>query len=474
MRWVTAVLLFCLFFFAGCMKIPLDEANCKMLETPCIETELASGGEFPDPCWWEMFGDPQLTALIERALADSPTLNRVAARVMEADAEASVKFSRLFPQLGLNASANYQNLGKFNLFRAYAPTIFPAHVDEYKLDLNISYEVDFWGKNRHIYRSALGKAQAEIAEQQTAILVLTTSVASSYFKLQAEMQQLKLLQDQRKIVEKISGLSQTRQENALDSTTQVLITDNQVLALDQNIQYSIQRVGLARHMLNRLIGQGPDLCEDVEEVSLNCNIQFPLPCNISSELLFRRSDLVAQIWRIEAAAHMVGAAKTEFYPSIDLIAVLGLDGVFSDRFFSWGSRFRSVMPAIHIPVFTAGRLRANLREKRAEFEQMIYRYNEDVLQAAQEVADQILILKTTNENLNSEELLLQNKIQNRDFAKSRYQNAIESLSHYLDVENQLLQEQIENIGLQYQQRTAIIQLIKALGGGYCTSEVPLG
>jgi NodT family efflux transporter outer membrane factor (OMF) lipoprotein len=473
MRKVAIVFLI---FIAGCVKIPLDEANCKMLETPCIETGYASEGEFPDPNWWEMFGDPQLTALIQRALEDSPTLSRVAARVMEADAEASVKFSRLLPQLGLSASVNYQNLGKFNLFRAYAPTIFPAHVDEYTLDLNISYEVDFWGKNRHIYRSALGRAQAEIAEQQTAILVLTTSVASIYFKLQAEMQQLKLLEEERKIVEKISGLTQSRQENALDSTTQVLITDNQVLALDQSIQYSIQRVGLARHILNRLIGQGPDLCEDVRQVSLNCNIHFPLPCNISSELLFRRSDLVAQIWRIEAAAHMVGAAETEFYPSIDLFAVLGLEGVFSDRFFNWGSRFRSIMPAIHIPIFTAGRLRANLREKRAEFEQMIYRYNEDVLYAAQEVADQILILRTTNENLKSEELLLQNKMQNRDFAKSRYLNAIESLSHYLDAENQLLQEQIENIALQYQQITAVIQLIKALGGGYCLpqSEVPLG
>lgn len=475
MRRIALPFLFCLIFGAGCVKIPTDEACCKMIETPCIEADDAFAvGEFPDSCWWEMFNDPQLNGLMEKALEDSPTLSRVAAQVQAADAEASIKFSRLFPQLGLNGSIAYQKLGKFNLFRAYAPQIFPAHVDEYKLDVTISYEVDFWGKNRHIYRSALGQAKAEMAEQQTAILVLTAAVASSYFKLQAEMQQLELLKDEREILSNIFDLTQLRQENALDSTTHVLMSDNQLLAMDKNIQYSIQRVELARHMLNMLIGEGPNLCEMVKTISLSRHVEFPLPCNISSELLFRRSDLIAQLWRIDAAAHLVGAAKTEFYPSIDFFALLGLDGVFSDRFFNWGSRLRQVMPSIHVPLFTAGRLKANLREKRAEFQEMIYSYNESVLKAASEVADQIVILRTLNENLKSEESLLQNKFQNRNFAKARYHNALISLSHFLEVENQLLEEQIENIGLQYQQRTAIIQLIKALGGGYCTSEVPLG
>ena len=132
------------------------------------------------------------------------------------------------------------------------------------------------------------------------------------------------------------------------------------------------------------------------------------------------------------------------------------------------------MPAIHIPIFTAGRLRANLREKRAEFEEMIYSYNESVLKAAQEVADQIVTLRTVSENLKSEKLLLENKTQNKKLADIRYKNAIESLSNYLTTENDLLQEQINNLSLQYQQRTAVIQLIKALGGGYFATEVPLG
>ncbi len=477
----TAIALFlCLLLSTGCMKIPTDEANCKMLDTPCVDTGEALSqngfieGDFPNPCWWEMFNDPQLSRLIDRALEDSPTLTRVAAQVQAAEAEASIKLSSLFPTLGLNASANYGKLGKFNLFRAYAPTIFPAHVDEYKLNLEINYELDFWGKNRNIYRSALGQAKAEMAEQQTAILVLTTSVASTYFQLQAEMQQLALLQEQKKILNDLFNLSQHRQENAVDSSIQVLITDIQTLEIDQSIQFSIQRVELARHMLNMLIGQGPHLCEEVETISLNTEIAFPLPCNISSELLTRRSDLMAQIWRIEAAAHMVGAAKAEFYPRIDFLTILGLDGVFSDRFFSWGSRLRQVMPAIHIPIFTAGRLRANLREKRAEFEEMIYSYNESVLKAAQEVADQIVILRTVSENLKSEKLLLENKTQNKNLADIRYKNAIDSLSNYLTTENDLLQEEINNLSLQYQQRTAVIQLIKALGGGYFATEVPLG
>ncbi|MBS0629692.1 MAG: efflux transporter outer membrane subunit [Verrucomicrobia bacterium] len=470
----SIVLFLCLLLSTSCMKIPTDEACCKMLDAPCVDTTGFAAGDFPDPCWWQMFNDPQLTMLVERALEDSPTMSRVAAQVRSAEAEASIKYSSLFPTLGINAAAAYQNLGKFNILRAFAPEIYPAHVDNYRLDLEINYEIDFWGKNRNIYQSALGKAMAEMAEQQTAILVLTTSVASAYFKLQAEMQQLALLQEQQKIYANLFNLSQTRQENAVDSSTQVITTNSHLLEINQSVQFSIQRVEIARHMLNMLIGQGPNLCEEVEKIGLNTEISIPLPCNLSSELITRRSDLMAQIWRIEAAAHMVGAAKAEFYPRIDLLALLGLHGVFSDRFFSWGSRFRHVMPAIHIPIFTAGRLRANLRKKRAEFEEMIYSYNESVLKAVQEVADQIVILRTLSENLETEKLLIDNKIQNKNLADIRYRNSIESLTNYLVSENALIEEQLNYISLQYQQKTAIVQLIKALGGGYCATEVPFG
>lgn len=463
-----------LIFTYGCVRVPIDEAKCQMLETPCISTQGFAVGEFPCLYWWEMFNDSQLNGLIAQALSDSPTLSRVAARVEAAEAEANIKKSRLFPTIGYNASVNWQYIGKNNLIRAYTPKIIPGKENIYAMDIDLKYEIDFWGKNRNTYRAALGLAKAEMAEQQTAILILTTSVASIYFKLQAELEQLAFLQQQREIFSQNFSLTQLRQEHALDSTSQLLDSDNQLLLINQNIQFSIQCVELARHMLNMLIGQGPDLCEHVQAITLNTNICFPLPCDISSDLISRRPDLMAQIWRIESAAHLVGAAKAEFYPSIDLFALFGLNSVFANKFFSWGSRLRQVNPALHLPIFTGGRLRANLREKRAEFEQMIYSYNESVLKAVQEVADQIVILRTTNESLKIEEDLLQNKSKNRNFANDRYKNAIESLSSYLDVENDLIEERITKIILQYQQRNAVIQLIRALGGGYCSVEAPLG
>lgn len=469
-RWIIPFLI----LVAGCIRIPTDEAKCQMLETPCVSTEGFAAGEFPSPCWWEMFNDPQLNALIDQALSDSPTLSRVAARVEAALAEADIKKSRLFPTIGYNASVNWQYIGKNNLIRAYTPKIIPGKENVYAMDIDLTYELDFWGKNRNTYRAALGLAKAEMAEQQTAILALTTSVASVYFRLQAELEQLEFLEQQRANLAQNFQLSQSRQENALDSTSTLLISDNQLLLIDQNIQFSMQRVELARHMLNMLIGQGPELCEYVQAVRLNTNISFPLPCDISSDLISRRPDLMAQIWRIESAAHLVGAAKAEFYPTVDLFALFGLDSVFANKFFTWGSRLRQVKPALHLPIFTGGRLRANLREKRAEFEEMIYSYNESVLKAVQDVADQIAILRTTNESLKLEEDLLQNKFKNRNFANDRYKNAVGSLSSYLDVENAFIEEWITKIILQYQQRNAIIQLIKALGGGYYSMECPLG
>lgn len=476
------VLALLLFSFAGCIKVPTDEANCKMLPPPCLEKTvgeaLASSdffeGDFPNCYWWEMFSDPQLNTLIYTALSDSPTIDKVAAKVQAAEAEANIKKSYLLPTLSLTGSANYQYLGKYNLFRAYAPTIFPAKVNEYQLDLNFSYEIDFWGKNRNIYRAALGIAKAEIAEQQSAILMLTTAVASAYFQLQAELEQFELLKREKEIFSRLFELSKLRQAEALDDISQTLVSEDNLLQINKNLEQSMQQVAIARHTLNMLIGEGPELCEEVERITLNTAIKFPLPCNISSELIARRADLMAQVWRIEAAAHLVGAAKADFYPSIDLFAILGLDSVFFNKFFTMGSRYRSVKPAIYLPIFTGGRLRANLREKQAEFDEMIYTYNESVLRAVKEVADQIVVFKTVNSTLQLEESLLENKIKNQKIADELYKNAVGNILSPLTLETQVIQEQLEKSKLQFQQRSSVIQLIKALGGGYCTSEVPLG
>ena len=467
-------ILLSLFFVSGCVKIPVDEACCRMMSTPDIP-EVAQGpfieGDFPDSDWWEMFDDPQLSRLICHALAENPTLQGVEARVRTAEEEAKIKKSYLLPTLGFSADLDWRYLGENDFFRAYTPVI-PANVPEYEIDVNFYYEFDFWGKNRNIYRAAIGYAKAEEAERQNAILALSTSVASVYFKLQAQLKKMQILKEERHTLTSLFELTKLRQEHALDNSSQLLNAEEQLFIINKNILFAEEQIILSKHMLTMLLGEGPTTCDLVKKISLSDSMKFPLPQNISSDLIARRPDLMAHIWRVEATAHLVGAAKADFYPRVNLCAFAGLDSVFFNKLFTWGSRSATVVPAFHLPIFTAGRLKANLRARQAEFEQTIFAYNEAVLRAVKEVADQIVMLKTADETLRVENRLVQNKLQNRKLMHLRYEHAISNLLELLDTQEALLQEEFKKIHFQYERYVAVIHLIKALGGGYCTEEVP--
>jgi len=474
-------ILLSLIFVGGCVKIPTEEASCHLASIPklnqttekALEDNHFYEGEFPDTHWWEMFNDPQLSQLICQALSCNPLMNKVEARVKAAEAEAKIKRSRLFPTIGFNADLDWQYLGKNSFFRAFTP-VFPGNITEYEIDLDFSYELDFWGKNRNIYRSALGIARAEAAERESAILMLSTSVAAIYFKLQATMQQLALLKEERKLLTHLVTLTNLRKKHALDNSSQQLQAQEKIFAINKNIYFKKKKIVLHKNMLHMLIGEGPDAFEPIDSISLKDPIKFPLPENISSDLLARRPDLKAHIWRVEAAAHLVGAARADFYPRVDLCALAGLDSVFVQKLFGWNSRTYSVKPALHLPIFTAGRIKANLRARQAEFEELIYAYNETVLRAVKEVANQITTLQTTNETLNEQQLLVQNKIANRQLTALRYQHALSTLLDVLQMQDEVIQEKFKKIRLQYNQRIAAIELIKVLGGGYCNEEDPFG
>jgi len=450
-----------------------------MMPAPCLEytTEEALkdsnfyAGDFPEGDWWEMFEDEQLAGLIEEALCSNPTMQMACARVEAAEAGAKLKKSFLFPSIGFNADVDWQYFSKNDFFRAFAPTI-PGNITEYEIDLDFTYEIDFWGKNRNTYRASLGIAKALEAERQNAALILSTSVAAVYFKLQANMQKLSVLKEERAVLTKLFQLTLKRQENALDNSMQRLGSEEQIYVINKNILLVKQKIALINNMLNNLIGRGPDACDEVTPICSLEEIAFPLPCQISSNLLVRRPDLMSYIWRVESGAHLVGAAKAEFYPRVDLYGLAGLDSIFISKLFGWQSRTGSLKPAIHLPIFTAGRLKANLREKQAEFEELIFAYNDAVLRAVKEVSDEVISLQMVSEKLDVEKLLVANKIQNRKLEALRFKNAIANMLDLLTAQDAVLQQKFSKIKFEYQRVITAVKLVKALGGGYCSEEVP--
>ncbi len=464
---------------AGCASVP-DRDLARTRESPVIKTEEALSqeyfeeGQWPDKNWWEMFGDPQLSALIERALNENPSLLQARTRIDYAIQFAQTLRARLFPELHANFFEEWEHLSKNGVYRSFFPLMnpeeIPATLDQIDLTLNFTYEFDFWGKNRNLFQAALGEARAAYAEEQQANLVMATLVAQTYISLQAKLNQLSILQKRVAQREQLVQLNQSRYTRGVENNYPVLASRTTIHQERQALLKLEQDIAIDKHLLNHLVGLGPDAPSLDTELSVSFNRPFSLPSHLSCDLLARRPDLIAQIWHVESSAHAIGAAKADFYPSINLIAFAGLESIEFSKLFKISSRTGGLVPAIHLPIFTAGRLRANLQAKVATFNQAVYGYNELVLNAAKEVADQLVTMQKTVARLNDQLIAVEDVSAQYKLLSARQAKGIDTMLSVIDQQEQLLDAQFQLINFQRDHLLSVVNLIKALGGGYSECE----
>ena len=464
---------------SGCVSLPREEAAGELKVSPSLDMSVQEGVakglvvEALPPCkWWEIFDDATLSSFVEMALINNPSLQEAQAKVEEARQAANVKRAALFPQIYLDAEANAQHLAKNGFFRAYAPTI-PGKVTEYTLFLDFTYEYDFWDKWKNLYLAAWGESRAREAEKAQADLIVSSSVAAVYFRLRADMWRFNLLRQQEGIYDELFRLRKRRFAHAIDNANQVLGAENALRMVQQQIAKSVQNIELDKHLLGSLVGEGPEADLQVCQISLDAAIVIPIPESLACDLLAYRPDLMAQIWRVEAAAHEVGAAKADFYPNIDVKALVGFDSVFFDKLFTQGSLASSVAPALHLPIFTAGRIRANLDAKRAILEEAIMAYNRLVLQAARDVADRLADLKAADQTLSLQKMIVQNRRESHQLIERRQVHAISNALENLDSSLEVVQQKWGEAEAQYQFYFAAIELMRSIGGGYVAECIPL-
>src|SRR5581483_2929809 len=221
-----------------------------------------------------------------------------------------------------------------------------------------------------------------------------------------------------------------------------------------------------------LVGASPD--EDVAPEAMRALFQRPvkIPSDLSCDLLARRPDLTAQIWRIEAAAKEIGAAKADFYPRVNLMAFAQLESLSFNKLFNISSRQGGLVPAVHLPIFTGGKLTANLKQKVAEFNRETHRYNELLLNAAKEVADQISILSFTFDTLGIQMSTLEVAKDQFALQNSRYEQGVSNALSVMEKENEVLSERYALLAFERNYLLAVLKMVKALGGGYHAHQIP--
>jgi NodT family efflux transporter outer membrane factor (OMF) lipoprotein len=473
--------------FAGCTRVS-DKDLAARLETPSlILTEKEAlhrayfqTGEWPDEQWWKLFDDPQLSGLIERALDSNFTLKEARAHVAYTYQLAKGVRSKLLPDLSGNYVEQWQYLSKYGFDRDFFPVpppgnknMIPHTLNLIDLTLNFSYEFDFWGKNRSLFQAALGTARAAIAEERQTQLITALTVAKTYFAWQTKCTQRDILLEKRQERKDLFHLTDRRAIIGVDNDIPVYAAEKRIHQIQKLIVFLEEGIELDKHMLKYLVGAGPDemLLESAPQAHFDR--PFPLPDNISSDLLARRPDLMARIWRVEAAAQEIGVAKADFYPNVSLGAFGGLESLAFGNLFR-DSKMGGVTPAIHLPIYTGGRLEAQLRSKVAGFNEAVNAYNDLVLSAAKEVADQIVTVTALLDGYAQQEGSFNATANQYNLLFARYEIGIDDFLSVLRMQDDVLQQRFILVGLYHDHLQSVLKLIQSLGGGYHATKIPAG
>lgn len=421
-----------------------------------------SPAAWPTAEWWQRFGDPQLDALIAEALAGNPGVGSARARIDKAVALAASSGAALAPQASAGADVTRQRYSSNGIF---PPPIAGSWHTQTQLAASFGYEFDLWGRNRAAYDAALGQVRAAEVDAYAMRLLLAASVARAYAQLGRSFEQLELAQATLAQRQAIFDLIRQRVTAGLDSDVELKQAEVSIPAARQRIAQSEEEIALGRNLLAALLGQGPDRGLAIARPRMQGGV-LALPSALPSDLLGRRPDVVAQRWRVEAARRDIEAAKGQFYPSVNLAALVGVQSITFSKLLTRGSEIPTFGPALRLPLFDGGRLRGNLAAKDADYDIALEQYNQTLIDALREVVDQLASLRSVDAQRVQLDSALTTARQAYQLALARYRAGIGSYLQVLAAEAPLLEQQSLQANLRAHELELSINLMRALGGGF--------
>ena len=446
---------------AGCASFSGIESQSALRSAQSVGLEGAVKFEASTD-WWKQFGDAQLDRLIAQALEGNPNLKIARARLARAQAVTEVANAATLPQVTGSLDATRQ---KFSGHSLYPPPIAGSVRDSGTLQLNANWEIDFFGKNQAALDAALNAVQAAQADTEAARILLAANVARSYFQLAKVNDQLAVARRTLQQREESHKLVQDRVNAGLDTNLELRQSEGSLPEARQQIEALQEQAAIAQNAISALTAQGNRQAVATQP-TLATFKAAATPRELPADLLGQRADIIAARWRVEAAGHDVKNAKAQFYPNINIVAFAGLSSLGLGRLLNTGSEQWGVGPAVRLPIFDAGRLRANLRGKTADLDTAIESYNAAVLDAIHEAGDQIA----------SSQSITRQQAEQRDaqaaaegayeIALQRYKAGLGTYLNVLTAETNVLAQRRLAVELAARALDTQVQLIRAVGGGY--------
>lgn len=426
----------------------------------------AEAASFADLPWWRVFRDEELQRLIKTALDQNYDLRDAVARVETEQAKLGITRSDQFPQVSASGDVNLTRLSRNGSF-PLPPDLVPSQNRNWgQAQLNLlSFEVDLWGRLRRATEAARANLLSAEENRKAVITTLVSDVATQYFTLREFDGQLEIARQTLATRQESLNLTVSRRNHGIATDLDLTQAEQLVDTADVTVSNLQQQIEQTENQITLLLGENPEGV--LRKGSFDENALPPaVPPGLPSTLLDRRPDIHAAEQSLIAANANIGVAKAAYFPQLSMSGILGgqstqLSGLFSGPNSAW-----SFVPQISQPIFTAGRLRSTVRLAEAQRDSAIVQYQKTIQTAFTEVSTALIAHQQVQEARAKQEALVAVLEERKRLAYMRYQGGVDTQLNALDADRDLLQARLDLRQIRLNELISVVQLYKALGGGW--------
>lgn len=440
------------------------------IETPSTyrsATAQASTASLADLQWFELFRDDTLNGLVKGALKDNFELRIAAERVLQARAAYGISRAAQWPSVDVSAEATAARSSQVG-----ANPGIPAGVDTdvsyMQAGFNVGWELDVWGRLRRLNEAARAQYLATEEARRGVITTLVADVSETYLSLRALDLELEIARRTRDVGNDNLRLTEARRASGVASALDVRQAEQLLFTATGQIASIERQIAQAENALSLLLGHVPG---DIPRGRPLEALQAPpsVPPGLPSALLERRPDIRRAEQELVAANAQIGAAKAEYFPRISLTGFLGAQSRTLTDLLTGPARLATASLGAAAPVFNAGRTRGNVQLAEAIHREALVNYQRVIYTAFRDVADGLAAYTKTNDQRAEQERLVAALKASADLARQRYQGGQDSYLPVLDAQRNLFQGELELARLRQQSLTTVVELYRALGGGWTPS-----
>ena len=417
--------------------------------------------------WWEVFKDADLQELVRTALQQNYDLRDAVARVEAARANLGITRSDQFPQVGASGAVQLTRLSRDGQFPLPASFVTAQNRNWGEASLNLlSFEIDLWGRLRRATEAARANLLSADENRKAVVTTLVSDVATAYFTVRELDYELEIAKTTLATRQDSLNLTIYRQTGGVATQLDLRQAEQLVDTAAETIPTLQQQIEQTENQISLLLGENPgDLIH--HKGAFNEDLFPPeVPAGLPSALLERRPDIRAAEQNLIAANAQIGIARAAYFPQLSLSGLIGgqssqLSSLFSGPHSAW-----SFVPQVTQPIFTAGRLRSNVRLAEAQKESAVVQYQKTIQTAFTEVSNALIAHQRVKESRVQQQALVTALEDRKSLAYARYNGGVDTQLNALDADRDLLQAELDLRQIRLNELLSVVQLYRALGGGW--------